>query len=122
MAFCQIAYKDGQTIRGYKEKHGDNGGDRVGSPPDFTNLPRFERPEWKHHSLGTDERFTINAGSILDIERELASADIAITVKYMPWFLPFRMQKMFRYIAYRDRRGNMYWESWPIGEPQPVLH
>ncbi len=68
MAVCQIAYKDGQIVRGYKERHGDNGADRIGAPsPDFDNLPRFERPEWKHHSLDTDERFTINAGSILNM-------------------------------------------------------
>ena len=104
-------------VRGYKTTHGDNGG--PGTYPDFDNLPRFERPEWKHHSLGMDERFTINIGGLTDFQGQLAAADMAITVTYMPWMLPFHRQKVFRYTAYRDPQGNMYWESWPLREPRP---
>jgi len=121
MVLCRIAY-GGIQIRGYKTTHGDNGGGRQGGPPDFANLPRFERPEWKHHSLGMDERFTINLGSLLDLHTDLSVADIAIIVKYTPWLLPFPSQKIFRYTAYRDKQGILYWESWTLGEPQPVLH
>jgi hypothetical protein len=120
MVICRIAY-GGFQVRGYKTAHGDNGGGEGGAP-DFNNLPRFERPEWKHHSLGMDERFTINLGSLMDVRSDLSVADIAIIIKYVPWLLPFHRQKIFRYIASRDKQGNLYWESWPLGEPQPVLH
>lgn len=119
MAICRIEYKQGKIL-GYKTTHGDNGSG--GRSPDFDNLPRVERPEWKHHSLGMDERFTINIGSLFDLGSDLTVADIAIIVRYKPWLLRFNRQKVFRYIASRDKRGNMYWESWPLGEPQPTVH
>lgn len=77
---------------------------------------RFTNPEWQGHNLGMDERFTINLESMF---RQVGYADIAIVVSYKPWVLPFKREKIFRFVTFKHPNGEIYWRSWPLNEPAP---
>lgn len=82
--------------------------------PDFTS--RLFRPEWMHHRLSVDDRFTITIGDIfgLGFGTRLSGADIAIVVSYKPWILPLRREKVFRFVTKRQTDGRLYWYSRPL--------
>ena len=73
---------------------------------------------WQHHNLGMDERFTISPSDAIDGAN---AADIAIIVSYRPWFLPFHLKKMFRFVTIKQRDGKLYWRSWPLNESLRTL-
>ena len=75
------------------------------------------RNTWGPHDLEADERFTIK---LTDIASMASEADIAISVRYRPWFLPITQKKIFRFIARKDINGSATWRSWPLSEPGPV--
>jgi hypothetical protein len=87
--------------------------------PDFLHSGlHFVDPTWQHHSLGLDERLTINPESqISGIANE---ADMAVIVSYRPWMIPMHQKKPFRFVATKDGSGKTYWRSWPINEPAPT--
>jgi hypothetical protein len=74
------------------------------------------RPEWNHHKLGMDERFTITTQGIFGMlpGAKLSGADLAIVVSYKPWIIPLRREAAFRFITHRQSNGNLYWYSHPI--------
>jgi len=77
---------------------------------------RITNPEWLHHNLGMDEKFTINVGSMFG---GASAADMEIVVSYKPWLLPIRKEKVFRFVTTPRSDGQMYWRSWPVGERLP---
>lgn len=91
--------------------------------PDPTWIPNFQnrlvRPEWRHHDLEMDDKFTITIGDILGPSPNLGGADIAIVVSYRPWILPLRRKKVFRFIAKKQSNGAFYWYSYPLSGPRP---
>jgi hypothetical protein len=91
-------------------------GTRVQSGRIPTFRTRFTNPDWEHHTLAIDDKITIVLDSIL---RNVASADIAIVVSYKPWMLPFRREKLFRFVTFRRSDGMNYWRSWPLDELPP---
>jgi hypothetical protein len=72
---------------------------------------------WDHHYLGLDDRITINPENRLG--GNIIKADIAVSVSYLPWIIPIRRERMFRFIAMDDGTGRTYWRSWPLDEPAP---
>jgi hypothetical protein len=83
--------------------------------PNFNS--RISNPDWQHHTLGMDGRFTVGLESMF--AGGWGSADLAIVVSYKPWMLPFRREKLFRFVTFGSSDGNVYWRSWPLGERQP---
>jgi hypothetical protein len=86
--------------------------------PDPNFLPSFESridmPGWKGHDLDMDERFTMTPSDLFKLSPgALGGADIAIVVSYKPWILPWRREKVFRFIAKRQTNGQFYWYSLP---------
>jgi hypothetical protein len=71
----------------------------------------------EHHYLGLDDHFTVNPESNLI---GVKTADVVFIISYRPWIIPMRGEKLFRFIAKKDARGNTYWRSWPVNEPAPV--
>src|SRR5450631_356540 len=78
---------------------------------------RFQLAGMNHHYLGIDDRLTVNPGT--QFQGEIGVADIAIVVKYQPWFIPIQREKLFRFILMPDRQGRIYWRSWPVDERAP---
>jgi hypothetical protein len=74
------------------------------------------RPEWKNHSLDMDERFTITPADIFKCcdSNKVSSADIAISVMYQPWFLPWKREKKFRFVTKKQTNGLLYWYAAPL--------
>jgi hypothetical protein len=78
---------------------------------------RLCRDIWQHHNLGMDDRFTIK---LTDIASPVSEADIAVVVNYQPWFIPWRRERLFRFIAATDRSRKTGWRAWPFVEPSPA--
>jgi hypothetical protein len=94
-----------------------NGRDRALDPgfvPNFAT--RLTNPEWQHHNLGMDDSFTVSPESMF---RNAGPADIAIVISYKPWFLPWRREKVFRFVTARRSDGSTYWRAWALGEVAP---
>ncbi|MCL4522929.1 MAG: hypothetical protein M1451_03325, partial [Acidobacteria bacterium] len=87
---------------------------RKGLVPDFSS--RLTRSNWNRHTLRMDEKFTISTADLIMMlpPDQLAFADIAIVVSYQPWWLPFRREKIFRFVTYRQTLGHIYWYSEPL--------
>jgi hypothetical protein len=68
----------------------------------------------EHRYLGLDDHFTVNPESNLI---GVKTADVIFIVSYRPWIIPMRREKVFRFVAKKDARGNTYWRSWPANEP-----
>lgn len=77
---------------------------------------RLTRPDWLHHNINMDERFSI---VLSDLATGVEVADIAVVVSYNPWFLPIRMEKLFRFVTFKQSDSQIYWRSWPVDEPLP---
>jgi hypothetical protein len=82
--------------------------------PDFSS--RLTRSGWKRPVLRMDERFTVTTADLIMFlpPDQLRFADIAIAVSYRPWLLPFRREKIFRFVAHRQSMGQIYWYSEPL--------
>lgn len=78
---------------------------------------RLFRPEWGHHRLGMDERFTMVLSDMIGLPIE--AADIGIVVDYNPWHVPIRRRKVFRFVAAKGYDSEPRWKSWPLGERPP---
>jgi hypothetical protein len=95
------------------------------SPLPFTPVsqPNFEeygvkiiKPEWKDHTLGMDERFTITlTDAFLCCKPGLPvqGAELGIIVEYNPWVLPWKREKTFAFVTHRQSNGELYWYSVP---------
>jgi hypothetical protein len=77
---------------------------------------RFTNAEWQHHKLAMDERFTVTPEYDW---KEVDSFDVAIVVTYMPWFVPVRQEKAFRFVGVRGIDRLVRWKSWPLGDSRP---
>ena len=91
-------------------------GGRVGihGSPNFGS--RLVTPYWQHHSLSTDERFTVSLSGMF---RGATQADFEIVVDYRPWLLPLKCEKIFRFVTDSQGGGRVIWKAWPAGEPAP---
>lgn len=73
---------------------------------------RIADVRWQISKLRMDEKYTISW------EDTFASpplyADISIVVSYNPWFLPWRLEKEFRFIARKQSDGKIHLFSRPI--------
>ncbi len=82
--------------------------------------PTFESrlmiPQWKNHDLRIDDNITITIVDLINVTSpaNLNGADIAIIVSYKPWILPFRREKIFRFLARKQTNGLFYWYSHPL--------
>jgi hypothetical protein len=85
--------------------------------PDAEKQTRACGNIWQHHNLSMDDRFTIK---LTDVLSRASEADIAVVVNYQPWFLPWRREKSFRFIAATDSTGKIDWRAWPFTEPSPT--
>lgn len=76
----------------------------------------FTRPEWQDHTLRADERFTISPEGIFGLQAgaKLSGADIAVIVKYQPWFLPIERESVFRFVTQHHGNGSITWYSIPV--------
>jgi len=89
---------------------------------DPTRVPQMTIPEWNHHNLSMDEKFTVSIGRQfwgLDPNpkpgaRGFAGADIAIVVHYRPWFIPCEQTRIFRFVSHRYPNGSLSWFSHPL--------
>ena len=85
---------------------------------DPSKQTRMCRDTWQHHDLDRDNgRFTIN---LTDMFSRATGADIAVVVQYYPWFLPWRREKLFRFIAMTNMSGKTDWRAWPFAEARPA--
>jgi hypothetical protein len=93
----------------------------IGRPFDRGFIPSFKsrlaNPEWQHHQLGIDDRFTVDLSQWFI--HPVDTADIAIGVTYSPWVLPLRREKLFRFVAMKTADGTVRWKSWPLNERPP---
>lgn len=83
-----------------------------------TFATRIVISDWQNHRLNMDDRITLTPADIF--KGDVKYADIAIIVSYKPWFLPFRREKMFRFVTLKQADNLTYWRSWPVGEPLPL--
>ena len=75
----------------------------------------IQMEKWQHHYLNMDEGFDVTPADIFGPgPSTLQKADIAIIVKYKPWFIPIRRSKAFRYEAHKQTNGNFYWYELPL--------
>jgi hypothetical protein len=90
--------------------------DELNRPPlDSTHLSELTQKDWNHHNLDMDEKYTITPDIFAAAPgQELSGADIAIVVKYRPWFLPITRQRVFRFITHRNDNRTFSWHSFPI--------
>jgi hypothetical protein len=111
-----VPLRDVSAYLGLGQLVGGKGSLLSDEPPSVGYGSRFTNPEWQHHNLGMDERFTINLESMF---RNMGAADIAIVVSYRPWLLPITKEKIFRFVTGKRSDGVTYWRSWPVGEKLP---
>jgi hypothetical protein len=92
-----------------------NEGDR---PPieSYPDMFVITMPNWSHHNLTMDEKFTITTEPVLGMGQgaTLAGADIAIVVRYHVWKIPIERQQVFRFVTHRYRNGIYSWFSHPL--------
>lgn len=84
-------------------------------PIDASHIGSITLPEWNHHRLDIDEKFTIYGNAIAPAPGAAAAGgDIAIIVKYRPWILPLENQKVFRFVTHSHGDGTFSWFSFPV--------
>lgn len=96
----------------------------VGRTPSPSFIPSFKSRiligSWQHHTIEMDERYSVPlADSPFRFTYPTNFADIALIVSYRPWILPFRREKVFRFVTHKAENGNLYWYSLPLHEVPP---
>jgi hypothetical protein len=87
---------------------------------DYANQPTMIWTPWRRSFLLRDERFTINlADAIHTSPSSVKYADIGILVEYKPWFMPFRMSRIYRFQTRYGSDDILRWYSMPLAE-QPA--
>jgi hypothetical protein len=75
----------------------------------------FEPPAWHAKVLAVDEKQTLRFDDYVNTRYAIVEyADIAIGVKYQPWFLPFIREKQFRFVTRKEPDGKLSWISQPL--------
>ena len=84
----------------------------MGGPESETYL---FRPEWKGHTLGMDERFTITPADLITCcgSSPSAGAEFGVAVEYSTWIYPFTRRKIFAFATHKQSNGQLYWYSIP---------
>jgi hypothetical protein len=78
-------------------------------------LPTITREDWNNHNLEMDEKYTITPDVIAPGRgASLGGADVAIVVKYRPWFLPVERRRIFRFVTHNNGDGTFSWHSYPL--------
>jgi hypothetical protein len=76
------------------------------------------RDIWTHHRLAMDEFYTIQLTDLFYLTNVTnAYVDIAIRVRYYPWFLHVGLLqriKTFRFIGRKLLNGRVVWEAYPL--------
>ncbi len=96
----------------------------VGRTPSPSFIPSFKSRiligQWQHHTIEMDERYSVPlTDSPFRFTYPTNFADIALIVSYRPWILPFRREKVFRFVTHKAENGNLYWYSLPLHEVPP---
>jgi hypothetical protein len=61
-----------------------------------------------------DEKYVIDLRELPPFkEAPFQSAEISIAVSFMPWFIPWRREKEFRFST-REQDGKHYWFARPL--------
>jgi hypothetical protein len=84
--------------------------------PPINQSGEFTLPQWNHHHLGMDEKFTITTEPIIHLapDAALSGADILVIVHYQPWVIPITQTRMFRFVTHRYQNGTYSWFSYPL--------
>jgi hypothetical protein len=92
-----------------------NEGDRP-TIESYTDMFVITVPNWGHHDLAMDEKFTITTEHVLGLGEgaTLGGADLAIVVRYHVWKIPFERQQVFRFVTHHYRNGAYSWFSHPL--------
>jgi hypothetical protein len=96
----------------------------AGKPFTPVERPNFEagaarllKPEWKDHSPGMDERYTITPGDLVACCKPgwppIIGAEVGIIVEYNTWILPWKRVKAFAFVTHKQTNGQLYWYSIP---------
>jgi hypothetical protein len=75
--------------------------------------------DWDHLYLAMDDSFAIPMSDVIGPKGfikfndpgDVKEADFSVIVRYNPWFIPLRRAKEFRFHAYRETNGKVYWKS-----------
>ncbi len=77
---------------------------------------RFALPKyWTGRYLSMDEAFDVVPDTMFHFPN-VTFADIALSVTYKPWFMPFHREKTFRFTTVRQG-GRIFWVSESLGRP-----
>jgi hypothetical protein len=86
----------------------------------FLDCGPITTPQWKNHTLGIDERFTITLEGIIGMQGRgtpqaatLGGADIFVIVSYKPWMIPWTREKGFRFRTRRHSNNTYSWDALP---------
>jgi hypothetical protein len=73
-------------------------------------------PAWQNHTLRADEHFTISPEMLFGLAggAKLSGADIAVAVRYQPWYMPWKREAVFRFVTQHHQNGTVTWYSVPL--------
>lgn len=76
---------------------------------------RLVMQTWEDHTLREDDKFPIAMSDLFNTGGAIpANADIAISVDYSPWMLPFILTKQFKFISKVAPDGTVSWVPMPL--------
>jgi hypothetical protein len=82
------------------------------------NIQGVEYPQWAHHRMPVDDRFTITMEHAFVPDKQagtrFSGADMAIVVHYQPWFVRWERQRQFRFVTHHLPDGSLVWYSRPM--------
>lgn len=102
-----------QFLMAIREVNRKGGGGIIGTP-DFKT--RFTAPDMKSTAFWPTDSYSFYAGRILRAHGSLESADIAIIVQYRPFLVPFKRERIFRFITQRGPDNRLYWMQRPSSD------
>jgi hypothetical protein len=73
-------------------------------------------PQWLVKRLDMDEKHVIRFDDMFNIRpsAKFGFANIAVTISYNPWILPWRRNPQFRFITRLERDGKLTWIPRPL--------
>ena len=77
---------------------------------------RFTTPDHAAAELKPDEKYTFSCAFLFNEDAPLIKADIAIIISYRPAWVPWRQEKVSRFVTKKSSDGRLHWFSQPISK------
>jgi hypothetical protein len=85
------------------------------TPCNISRIQKMPTPERGQRWLEMDDTYTLRLEDMFRVESlPITRANLIVMISYCPFYLPWRLQKLFGFRTAQGSDGKLYWRSYPV--------